>query len=1143
MFDITKATEEQKQVLLEKDKNILVSAAAGSGKTTVMIEKIVRLILETKVSIENFLVLTFTKASAEDMKNKLIARLSFETMSPFILEQIDSIPVSDVSNLHSFCARLLKSYFYAIGLDPTFSVIDEVQQSRLKERALDKLFDGETKQGNVKFFEIADIFQNSRKDAKLREQILKIYEFSKSQVDFDEWFHKTLNDSYTTDLNKNKCSEIIKNYAKNIVYVFKDEIANLKARMVSELHDDDTRKKLTIYLDSLDTKLSMLKFRDSFEVFADSVRSVGKYDTIPKVVVDYDYWKNECLKIKVDIKSRVDTISGAIFSEPDSTLDSVKKCLVEIREYVLTMFDLTRKFDEIYLALKKEIGALDFNDLEMFALNVLEDREVLEEVKNKYKYIFVDEYQDINSVQEKIITLISKENNRFMVGDIKQSIYGFRLCDPEIFLQKYNDYKVSGTKSTSISLNKNFRSHQDILEFVNMVFDDTMTKSFGGVDYKDEARLVAGKTAEEKDSPRATIMFVDTTSLEKTNDGENIKDLGVYSVKNHEYIETLDNKKAYLEGMVVANKISELVSSSKYKIIDKETRKERQIMFKDIVILVHSRNEYLNNLLDVLDSVQIPISSDITSDVFEDEDILALKNMLLVISNEAQDKPLFALMYSNLFKFTPDELSRIKLCGQYKYFYEHVTNFDGDEKLLEKVTAFWQTIERYKKLASFVSVKNLCYKIIDEFCIEKNMIASHTSAERLAKLGKFLSSLPDDLLTEFLANSDISTLACECKTSSNSVKVMTIHKSKGLEFPVVFLVGTSNKFNMKSVYGDLHVSKELGICMNYFNTKERYKTSSLSRSASKIIENKKFFEEEQRLLYVALTRAIDYLFVSGCAKKDSLPEKFSPTPMSFMEWFAPILLNPENENSSIFDIEEYDVSDIPAWNKSENQMPVLIGRPNDTLVHDLKKTLEYVYPYEEQTRTPQKTTVTKIVEATRLYEKPSQPETSNKMQVVNSAERGTAYHKVLEQMTLLENSVEEVQNIIAGLYKKKILTNDQVMMIDPQKLLDCVCDKSFRNDVLNATWIKKETEFYMLIGQGERKDMVEVQGIADLIIKSKNEVILYDYKTGYLTEALANHKYKAQLDLYKMAVERIFGTKITKSCIIAVDMGQIFNIK
>ena len=776
----------------------------------------------------------------------------------------------------------------------------------------------------------------------------------------------------------------------------------------------------------------------------------------------------------------------------------------------------------------------------MFALKVLSDSEVISEIKAKYNYIFVDEYQDINSVQEKIISLISSDNNIFMVGDIKQSIYGFRLCDPEIFLNKYNDYKSGNTASVSISLNKNFRSFPDILEFVNIVFDNTMTKSFGGVDYREEARLVPGKVVQEKTHARASLLFVDTTSLENGADDEKQKDLPVYSVKNHENVDSLESKKAHLEGMIIANKIAEIMSSTKHLIVDKETRKERRIQYKDIVILVHSRNEYLNNLLDVLDSVGIPISSDITSDVFEDEDILALKNMLFVISNEASDKPLFALMFSRLFGFTPDELMKIRKNSEKRYFYESVQNFPNDgSELFFKVMSFSETIARFKKLASFLMIKDLCYKIIDEFDIEKQMIASSNSLERLAKLNKFLSGLPSCTLEEFLLTNDLSNLACECKTSSNSVRVMTIHKSKGLEFPVVFLVGTGNKFNMKSVYGDLAMSKELGICMNQFNVFDRYKVSSLTRAASKIIENKKFFEEEQRLLYVALTRAIDYLFVSGVAKKKSLNEKFSPTPMSFMEWFAPLLLAEEHENSEIFDIEEYDVSTIEKWDKQKQEKRVLIGKINPELVERLKEKVSYVYPFEKQTVSPQKTTITKIAESETAVDLSVAKE---KNLVLSSAKRGTSYHKMFERMTLLETSQEEIDVVKRCLVNAKVLTSEEADLVDSNKVLSCIQTESFRNEIMRAEWVKRETEFYMLVGDGERKDQTEVQGIIDLLVKVDGEIILYDYKTGHLTENIARQKYFVQLEGYREAAERIFGTKINKLRIIAVDMGTIFDL-
>ena len=704
MFDINKATKAQLKVLDEENKNILVSAAAGSGKTTIMIEKIVRIMLDTRTPIENFLVLTFTKASAEDMKNKLINRLSFEEGSLFVLSQIDTIPISDVSNLHSFCARLLKSYFYVIGLDPTFSVIDETEQNKLKDKALDKLFEAQALQQSGDFYELADIFSSERTDEKLRTQILKLHEFSKSQYDFENWYKSSVDASYDIDLDKNKCAKIIKNYAQNIVFIYKQEIEETKIAISDTILDEDDKIKLFSYLDGLDTKLNMIKYRDNFEIFSNSVKDIGKFDRIPNVTEQSVNEKKACSILKEEIKDRIDDIFKAIYGDKDQTLDDVKNSLKISKKRVELIHDLVVKFDEIYLGLKKELGVLDFSDLEMFTLKVLEDKETLDTIKQRYKYIFVDEYQDINSVQEKIITLISSHNNRFMVGDIKQSIYGFRLCDPSIFLEKYNEYKKGGEFSVSISLNKNFRSHEDILEFVNIVFDGTMTKSFGGVDYKVDARLVAGKKdnqQEEVHEPRATFLYIDSTGIDSNDESIAPNNLPIYSVKGHQNINSVESKKAYLEGMIIANKISSLLVSNKM-IEDKETRKKRHIEYKDIVILTQSRTEYLNNLLDVLDSFSIPISSDITTDVFEDEDILAVKNMLYVISNMNNDKPLFSLMYSGLFKFTPDELAQIKNNGNKTYFYENLLSYPNDNSSLQyKVVAFIEKINTYKNWQAF----------------------------------------------------------------------------------------------------------------------------------------------------------------------------------------------------------------------------------------------------------------------------------------------------------------------------------------------------------------------------------------------------------------------------------------------------------
>jgi len=792
----------------------------------------------------------------------------------------------------------------------------------------------------------------------------------------------------------------------------------------------------------------------------------------------------------------------------------------------------------LFLIASKDLGVLDFNDLESYALKVLEDKETLDAIKNKYKYIFVDEYQDINSCQEKIISLISSDNNRFMVGDIKQSIYGFRLCDPEIFLGKYNSYKNGEKNSVGISLNKNFRSHANILEFVNIVFDDTMTKSFGGVDYKSEARLVPGKGEVKKETnPRSTILYLNT-SQEVVDSVDVLDKLPVYSVKNHEYLIEEDTKKAYLEGLMISKKISELISSS-YYIEDKETHKLRHIEYKDIVLLVQSRNEYLNNLLDVLDSFSIPISSDISSDVFEDEDILALKNLLLIISNFNQDKPLFSLMYSHLFGFTPDELVSIRENSDEKFFYDAVRHYCDDKSdLYYKITAFIQKIETYKNLSGYLMVKDLCYRILSDFNIENYCLASQNSSEKLAKLYKFMSSLPNTTLEEFLLSSDLSNISSECKTATDSVKVMTIHKSKGLEFPVVFLIGTGNKFNMKSVSGDMSISKELGVCMNYFDMEDRYKTPTITRQATKIIENKRFFEEQQRLLYVALTRAIDYLFVSGAVDEKSLHEKFTSTPTRFIDWFAPLIVDKDDERE-FFIVEEYSASDFDKFVKDENDKMILIGKDDEEFTKLINQNLSFVYPYEKQTITPQKTSVTNIVQSLTPIQDVKHENNINN----SSADRGTTYHYIFEKLTLQEQSVSDVENVISKLVNSRMIDKDSLSGISASKIFSCLKIPEFNQLVSNSDWLKKESEFYMLLGESDNPmDKSTVQGIVDLIISAGSELVIVDYKTGYLDSVSAKTKYSKQLELYALEVEKIYNKKVSKKYILAIDMEKLFMI-
>lgn len=1129
-----KFTPEQSEVIEFRGNNILVSAAAGSGKTTVMIQRVCDLIEKSQVPISKFLIISFTKASASDMKNKLIKKLSQVEPTPFILEQLDDILTSDVSNLHSFCARLLKSYFYEVGLDPTFIVLDQLEVDALKEKALQKLFSQKSETGNKAFYELIDIFSKSRKDKGLKDAILKMHNFLCSIVDKEDWFKNTTEALYNSDLEKNTGAKIINSHMKAEKARCEEKIAEMVKKC-----EEYNLLDLVAYLQNIDSAFKLIRFDSGFLDNAKRLNLKERLPNMPKAIEGREFIYQEVKALKDDVMERFSKLKEYACSDNvEDLVDNLKTTKIRLEN----LYSLTKEFEEIFAQLKKEKGGLDFNDLEEYSLQVLQKPMVLDEIKNKYEYIFVDEYQDINGVQEAILTLLSRTNNRFMVGDVKQSIYRFRLCDPEIFLKKYNLYQENGECGKLILLNANFRSKSGILEFVNEIFDATMTDEFGGVDYKGEARLNVGSEGQQDNEKRVELLFADTKNLNAKQEQEEVP---LYSVK-----EDLNNsqsleKQGQAEGLMIAEKIADLVAH--YKIKDANTGKNRKIKFSDITILTLSRTPFLNKLTQTLEQKGIPVSTDIEGDCFEDEYVAGVRAFLEAVACYKVDYSLFSCLYSKLFEFNANELAKIKLAGgNNNFFYENVLNAVNsgllDVSLQQKLVEFFKIFTISRKKAGFVGVQELARQVIENQDLFAKISFEPDSEKRIQKLNRFLGSLTDQSVYEYLNDSALAEVKCEPVYTGGAVKVMTIHKSKGLEFGVVFLVGVNRNFNFKTLYGNIVVAKDLGVCLDYYDCVARYKTPTIARQAVRLIETRKMLEEEQRLLYVALTRATDYLYIVGSGDFEEIKDEFPISPRCFLDFMGDLYKNPEKHNNIRYDVVLADAEDLLNNDEKTEQRQVIVSDSDEYLINKFKDVLNNKYKTEASINVPMKSSATSLAG--------ENVDQANNFVLLeedkSSAENGTLQHKVMQYIELQPISIEELKFKVHNLVDLGIISEDQeneVMIEGISKLLN---NKEFCALIDNAT-ILKEREFYLSVNaelfnnDASADDRVVVQGIVDLCLIKNQEIIIVDYKTGNISNNL--EKYKKQINLYAEAMEKSFNIPVSKKYIAGIKTGEFFDIK
>lgn len=1118
-----KFTPEQQEVISDRGNNLLISAAAGSGKTTVMIERIKELIVSEHVPIENFLVVTFTKASSIDMKARLISKLSSLQPTPFIIEQIDNINTADVSNLHSFCARLLKSYFYEAGLDPSFVVLSDEETQTLKEKALNILFDQKFEQADQDFFVLLDVLQKNRSDKELRTCILKLHEFFNVIFNHDQWFSSCINSLYNQDLNKNQACNIINGYVCGRIEKLQEEIND---NII--LYNKIGIKEFVEYLQTMQSSLMLIRKQNGFIKNAQNIFELDSFSTPPKVEEVFVERREDLDKFRKYINKEIKNFQLNFISNDISTLQSQ---LNQAQQLATTMYKSAKEFGKIYADLKKEKSGLDYNDLEQYTLKILENDQILGTLREKYKYVFVDEYQDINAVQEKIISLLSGTNNRFMVGDIKQSIYGFRLCDPDIFLQKYYAYKTD-KNSKSIDLSKNFRSNAHILNFVNMVFNGRMTEDFGGIDYQNVAQLVAGASFSQDDP--VNVRYINSNTLSSSENSQFEADK-IYSVKNHSQEEELENLKSRAEASYIASEILDIVANK--TIFDAKLNINRSIRFRDIAILIPARNEFLTLLLDEFAAAGIPASTDASQNVLNDRYVKCVYNFLKLIYNHKQDIELFSVLYSPLSDFTLNELANLRIYQKdCRFFHQCLDNYGKncqiDAKLSKKVENFMKKLQKYRNLAGYKTVKEIANQVIADYDLQNIMLTEPDGSQRLNLLNKFVESLPLSSVFEYFSDDSQLAINAEKTADVNAVQIVTIHKSKGLEYPVVFVANINRQFNMQSLHGNMLISKEYGLAIDFFDQQERYKNVTVAKEAIKLAETRKTIEEQQRLLYVALTRAINKLYVVGCEDIDKLKQTFPERKSCFANWFDPFVY--EYLQGKQFDNINFEILDASVL---INSMPVQqfdnigFGDSQPMLKNIITQSINFEYPYLSATQTPQKTSVTQIASGYHESEELSQ---SFQPTDKSSIEKGNAYHKLMQYINFDCNDYDKLQKEIQRLLKSGQILQSELELIDLDKILKLLNNSDFQQ-IVSSGYIMREREFFMNIHQ----DLQIVQGVVDLAVINNNQAIIADYKTGNFSSKQNLQKYAKQIDLYAQAIEKSFDCKVTKRAIIAVENGTV----
>ena len=1161
-----KPTDSQQEVLDDNSNNLLVSASAGSGKTATIIQKILNLIVKDHIDLQELLVITFTEASSLEMKIRLKEKLFEEAIAdPKISGQIDKLPTSDISTIHAFCSKCIRKYFYELDLNPNFAVLDGNNSNFLKGLAINKVIEYYSGKQDNDFVLLSQIFGGGRNFAGLKSNILSFYEFLCSVDNRGEYLLNITKKCYEEDLNKNKACEIINNYLLSNIYYIKvtcDEYLN-EAKILGANYFID-------FIKTIETQISGVDYKNNFIQNRKEVLKIELQSLTRKKLEDSDNnFKDEFKPFYDDVKKIVEGIKKIVIDRPLEELSSnLGKCKSVINKFI----EVENAFEIEFDLLKKKRNSLDFNDLEKNFLMLLQNSSVKEAISKNYKYIFVDEYQDINNVQELILSNLTANNNMVMVGDVKQSIYGFRNSTPNIFVNKSIDYSNKTKDGTLINLNENFRSNPQILNFVNNIFIKCMSQDFGGVDYKENGKL-CGMTSykEVSNIPTISLHLINTKKDDSEEDLQDENYPYPYSVIDDNNLYSTKFTMARKEAMIVANEILKLIGKDFY---DAKRGESKKITFGDIAILSR-KNEFLKQVSNVLLEYKIPITLSSNDNIYKDSDVNMLLSILKVINNSHDDISLSVALTSFIGNFTFDELASVrKKYSNCEFLYESVKSYvqNEDDKLKIKLDKFFNTINLLRDKLVYLSIYELLNYLQKEydflsicrmlpngeerFSTVKNYIDSFENAEYNYDLNKYL-----DFVENYAKDTESPT---QLASSPNSIKMGTIHSSKGLEYPIVFLVGIGKNFSNNTFKSEVLKDKDLGLGMYYYDLENSEKFSTLARNAITINLKKQEKAEELRLLYVALTRAKNHLIIVGSKNLKKVIKiksfKESQAVNSFFDWtlsgLSEVAFNSlkqgkldftdKHENFNV-DVKVYSDS---AFEMNEKREVNLDLKEIDN--YDIKRLLKsFSFVYKKSSNLALKNTVSSMLqehseEGVSLNFEPKKLEVSeNKKEGIDASKLGTIYHNIMQKINF-ESSLASEINYIEKIINEQNIEQKYKDKVSSDKIIKCV--KKIQE--LGIKKALKEQPFlsylpYNFIFKNSNiKDKILIQGVADLIVDTDNERILIDYKTTkakYKDQLVA--KYDIQLKLYKVCLEKAMNKKIDKILIYSFWFDDFIEIK
>ncbi len=1186
-------TIEQRTAIETDGVNLLVSAAAGSGKTAVLVERIIEKItsVTNPTDIDRLLVVTFTNAAAAEMRERIsaaiVAKLEENPSSEFLARQMVLLGKAHITTIHSFCLDTLRTNFNIAEIDPNFRIADQTEDALLRmealEEVMDEMFEDETYADA--YYSLLENYSGLRNRADFDGMVQKIFHFVMSLPDPKRWLCQAAEQFSIAE--SGFCGSRME---KTIVLKVKEAVEELLSyypEIIEKAKNDDGGDGLFMMLceecECLRHAFSMNDY-ESLRQWAYSVE-FARFPAAPKKAEPRyrEYIKNVRTKAKDAFRKEiVDKLLALDAKEQERVLlieSAQMKCLSELVSRLIDRFDEKKSAKNI----------LNFNDLEhkCYQLLVTADGNrtaLASAICEQFDEILIDEYQDTSRLQEAIFAAIKKENNLFMVGDIKQSIYRFRNTDPSLFREKKESFSTEeGATNRKCILSRNFRSRQEILFGINDIFERIMSTQMGEIEYNEEEKLYPGVVYPDALNPLSAKL--ELAIIDPVIDGEED-----WSEEEGDSIDRIE-----AEALLAAQKIDELISGA-YQVLDKKGY--HQISYRDICVLLRSPKNWTETFIQVFSAYGIPCYTEKGGGFLESNEVATMLSLLNIIDNPHQDIPLLAVLRSQIYAFSENDLAEIRISQKSGDFYDALLKKTEDHDALAlRVQGFLAQLTEFRHLAQHQPLYELIWTLYQKTGfydaqgtlsggslrrMNLRLLAIRAQAyEKTSFKGLYSFVRFIDNYRSTGGDYDGGRMLGE---EQDVVRIMTVHKSKGLEFPVVIMCGTGKQMNRMDLSKNVLIHAELGYGPKFIDPDLRVTYPTAIREIMKRQLDREMLSEELRVLYVALTRAREQLIVIGTKKNAQkylysmgmgaelggrIPPYKLLSAKSYLDWFVMALITHPNCDRL------RDSIDYPlVFSKTQSPWTATIYTPEDLLLHEptrketkeetlkyeasqeLKELLQYNYPYRADETLKKKITVSELknnrlrregMEENYLYPRPHMLSERQKNHF-SGALRGTLYHTAMQRLELSEYTPEEIQKKLKQLQDEGYFTAEERAVIDEKDLI-----RFYESEagilLRTADRVEREVMFAIHIPAREvypeydTEEQMMLQGTIDCVIFKDGELVIIDYKTERIRscEELAS-TYRIQLEYYAKAAEKIYGMPVIRRCLYLFETGQTIDV-